>query len=110
MIFVSDGNTMEIAPDLVAVGADGLFVDNPCVDFEALLARCGTELIYLYGPAPALMETGSVHDVRAEMRRISEYARHQPRFIFNMPGGWTHTMPTENVQAFYECAREYAQR
>lgn len=110
LLFASDGNILEIAPDLLAAGADGLFVDNPCVDFEALVERCGTEVIYLYGPSPALMETGSVHDVRAEMRRIAEYARHLPRFFFNMPGTWTHTMPTENVQAFYEGAREYAMR
>jgi len=93
---------MAVADDLVDAGADGFFLDRPCMDLERLVDRCGRGLIYFTGPPPALMTTGTPAGVRDEMRRLAGIARDLPRFFFHMPGGCMHNMPTENVQAFYE--------
>lgn len=110
ILFATDGNFLEIAPDIVAAGADGFFLDTPCVLLEQIVEQCGPDLAYYTGPAPALMETGTARDVRDEMRRMADIARDLPRFFWHMPGGMTYTMPTENVRAFYEGALEFGQR
>ena len=43
-------------------------------------------------------------------QRVAEIGRGLLRFFFHMPGGFTHTMPLENVIAFYEACREYGRR
>ena len=110
VMFVSDGDYGEVARDLVDAGADGLFVDAPCMDLPQLAEQCGRDKIYFTGPSPALLTTGTPRDVRAEIARLVQIARDLPRFFFHMPGGWVHNMPTENVQMFYDAARELGRR
>jgi uroporphyrinogen decarboxylase len=110
ILFMTDGNFLEVAADLKNAGADGFFLDTPCMHLESLVERCGRDLIYYTGPSPATLEIGSPHDVQEAVRRLAEIGRELPRFFFHMPGGWTHTMPVENVQCYYESCREYGQR
>jgi hypothetical protein len=110
VMFMTDGNFSAVAQDLVEAGADGFFLDRPCMDLAALANPCGPDLIYFTGPAPATMTVGTPADVRREIRELAEVGRDLPRFFFHMPGGFTHTMPLANVVAFYEACREYGRR
>jgi len=110
VLFMTDGDFSAAAKDLVEIGADGFFLDTPCVDLEELVSQCGPDLIYFTGPSPSTMTVGTPDDVRAEVARLAEIGRYLLRFFFHMPGGYPHNMPVENVMAFYEACREYGQR
>lgn len=106
VLFFSDGNHHAVSKDLVAAGADGFFLDAPCMDLERLVADCGPNLIYFTGPSPATLTVGTPRQVRDEMKRLAGIARSLPRFFWHMPGGFTHDMPVANVQAFYDAVLE----
>ena len=67
-------------------------------------------MIYFTGPSPATVMTKKPAEVKAEMKDIAQIARDCPRFFWNMPGGFPHNMPTENVEAFYEACLEFGGR
>lgn len=110
IMFMSDGDVTELAEDVLEAGATGIMLDSPCVDLVELVSRCGRDVAYYTGPSPALMNHGSAQQVRDEMKRIAEIARDLPRFFWHQPGSWLADMPTENVQTWYECAREFGRR
>jgi hypothetical protein len=110
VLFMTDGDFLPVAADLVEAGADGFFLDQPCMDLEALVARCGRDLVYFTGPSPATMTTGTPRDVHREIARLAGIGRELPRFFFHMPGGFPHNVPAANVAAFYEACRQYGRR
>jgi hypothetical protein len=110
VLFMTDGNFLPIVRDLVEAGADGFFLDTPCVTLEDLVPVCGLDLIYVTGPSPAVMTLGTPDDVRSAVQDMAETAKGLPRFFFHMPGGYAHNMPTENVIAYYKACREYGRR
>jgi len=57
VMFMTDGDFSAIARDLVEAGADGFFIDRPCMDLALLVEQCGPELIYFTGPSPAPTST-----------------------------------------------------
>jgi len=110
LLFMSDGNYLEIASDIRQAGAEGFFLDRPCMELAAMAERCGRDAVHYTGPSPATVTTGTPADVTREVRELAEIARDLPRFFFHMPGGWVHTMPVANVQAFYDACCEYGSR
>ena len=110
VMFMTDGNFLDVARDLVEAGARGFFLDRPCMDLAPLVDKCGPDLIYFTGPAPGTMTVGTPADVRREIRELAELGRCLPRFFFHMPGGFTQNMPLENVGAFYDACRSYGRR
>lgn len=110
LLFMTDGNFTAVARDLVEAGADGFFLDTPCIGLEKLVSVCGPDLIYFTGPSPAVMTIGSPDDVKTEVKRIADFAHSLPRFFFHLPGGYAHNMPVENVKTFYEACRKYGKR
>jgi len=110
ILFSTDGRFVDVAQDLVAAGADGFFLDTPCVTLEEIVQLCGKSLVYFTGPAPATMRCGTPARIREEIRRMAEIARDLPRFFFHLVGGWTHDTPIANVQAFYEACRKWGAR
>jgi uroporphyrinogen decarboxylase-like protein len=110
LLFMTDGDFSAVADDLLEAGADGFFLDAPCMDLPDLVRRCGRDKVYYTGPSPAVMTTGAPGDVRDAVARLAEVARDLPRFFFHLPGGYTRNMPVENVQSWYEACREYGRR
>jgi len=101
LLYMTDGNFMDVAADLSAMGASGFFVDRPAMDLERLARLCGADKIYFTGPSPALMTRGSPGDVARDMKALASFARNVRGFMFHMPGGWPHNIPVENVKAYY---------
>jgi len=106
LLFMTDGNFLQIAPDLVEAGADGFFLDNPAITLEEILEVCPKDLIYFTGPSPAVMNCGTPDDVRREVYDIADKAKDCPRFFFHMPGGFTYNTPAENVEAYFSAVLE----
>lgn len=107
VLFMTDGNFLEIAEDIANIGVSGFFLDNPCVTLEEIVPLCGMDMIYYTGPAPALMQNASSEDVAKEVHHIANIAKDLPRFFFHMPGGFPHNMPKENVEAYFDACLKY---
>ncbi|MEG2381517.1 MAG: uroporphyrinogen decarboxylase family protein [Oscillospiraceae bacterium] len=110
VIFMSDGNYMDIIEDIKNLNVSGFFLDTPCMDLKTVVEVCGKDMIYLTGPTPATLNMGTVNDVKDAVKELAELARDLPRFFFHMPGGFTHNTPTENVVAYFDACLEFGKR
>jgi len=99
---MTDGNFIEVVKDYIDAGADGFFVDTPCVDMEKLITMAGNDKIYFTGPSPCVMTNGTPKAVAYEMDRFLEMQKTAKRLMMHMPGGWVYNMPVENVKTFYK--------
>ncbi len=111
-LYMTDGNFSAVAADLAALNVDGFFLDAPGVDLEWLVSVAGKDKVYFTGPSPTLLATGSPADVRNEVKRLADIARHDlPRFFFQgLAGFMVPGINTENVAAYYEACLTYGQR
>ncbi|MBI3946697.1 MAG: hypothetical protein HY321_12310 [Armatimonadetes bacterium] len=104
VIFHSDGYLMEVLPDLVAAGIDGL---NPIeaaagMDIHAIRRRY-PELILAGGvDAARLLPLASPGEVRRETRRIIQAVGSEGRLLIGSSAEVDDTIPLVNYLAFHE--------
>ncbi len=104
VIFHSDGCIMDILPDLVAVGIDGL---NPIekaagMDIYAIRQRY-PELIILGGlDVTHLLPTGSPEEVRSETRRMINEVGSEGHLLIGSSTELDCSVPLVNYLAFYD--------
>ncbi len=107
--FHSDGNTMEIIPDLIEVGFD---IVNPlqpeCVNPALIKARWGPQItLDGGGSVQRTLPFGTIDDVRREVEFLIRSCAYDGGYIFRASNVVSFDCPTENVVAFYELARDY---
>jgi uroporphyrinogen decarboxylase len=108
----SDGNIIDIVPDLVEAGLTVLNPVQPeCLDARAIHRRFGDRLSFdgCIG-TQSTMPFGSPQDVRARVRECIEQFDHDGGLILAP----THTLepevPIENIEAFVDACRELGRR
>ncbi|MGC9451836.1 MAG: uroporphyrinogen decarboxylase family protein, partial [Oceanipulchritudo sp.] len=99
--FVSDGRYEELMPDLHALGVRGFMID-PDNDLQATLARFGHDCAVLGNISTHILTSGSVDDVRAEVRRCADLGKHWPGYFFRAAGDLPHNIPLANIRAYFE--------
>lgn len=111
-LFMSDGNYLEAAGDIAALGADGFFLDAPFMNLERVVEVAGRDRVYFTGPPADLMVRGRPADVRAAVKDLCDIARDSlPRFFFQgLSSFMVEGVPTENVAAYYDACLDYGQR
>lgn len=109
LIFVSDGNYMDLIDDLLSLGADGLLVD--CfMDLDAVFKKCGPERIVIGNIDTRILTNGTPSQIKAEVRRCVELGSKYPGYVFRAAGDLPHNIPLENMQAYFDAKREFGQR
>lgn len=109
LIFVSDGNYMDLMDDLLALGIDGLMVD-PTNDLETVLRKCGPNRAVIGNINTLTLTTGSTDDVRREVRRCAELGKRYPGYFFKAAGDLPHNIPLDNMQAYFDAKAELGVR
>ena len=110
LIFMSDGNYLDVAREIKDAGAKGFFIDPPCMTLADMVTECGKDMIYITGPTPDVVTNGTVNDVEDEIRMLCEQGKDLPRLLFIMPGDFAHNMPAANVDAFFKACRKHGKR
>ena len=100
----TDGNVMDIIPDLIEVGLDILNSIQPeSMDPVALKHRWGDQIV-LHGGV-SLQHTvphGAVQDVKREVRYLVEHCEPGGGFVLAPSNALLPEFPVENVAAMYE--------
>lgn len=106
IVFVSDGNYVELLDDLVAVGVDGVMVDH-FVDIEQVLTRYGGKILVAGNADIAKLTFGTPEDIRKDVARCMEYGRKYPGYVIKVTGDLPHNIPLENIEAYFKYCQEY---
>jgi hypothetical protein len=106
IVFVSDGNYSELIDDLIAVGVDGLMIDQ-YVNLERLMKRYGGSIAVVGNADVAPLTFGTPVDVRNEVKKCMDAAKNYPGYIIRCHGDLPQNIPMENMYAYFEACREY---
>lgn len=100
----SDGNIMEIIPELIDIGVTILNPVQPeCMDIAEVKRRFGKQLV-LDGTigTQSVMPFGSPDDVRATVRRMKQVVGSDGALILSPTHVLEPEVPLENIEAFFE--------
>jgi len=109
VLYLSDGNYLEVLDDLLALGPDGLYIESTSMDPAELMGRAGPDKLYLLKTDARNLDHGTPDDVRRELLRLRDLHRRYPG-LFIYPGG---SRKPECLEAFHRCYNElllYEQR
>jgi hypothetical protein len=108
LVFVSDGNYMDLIDDLFALGVDGVMID-PTNDLRTVID--GHPDAIVIGNADTLLLThGSPQDVRREVARCVELGKDMPGYFLKASGDLPHTIPMANIGAYFQAKAELGRR
>lgn len=109
VMFHSDGAITKLIPDLIEIGIDVIhpLEPLPIMDLEAIKSAYGKQVSFLGGIDIAHAMTGSIEDVRGEVkRRVIQLAK-GGGYILAPANHLQADVPAENVAALYCFAREF---
>jgi uroporphyrinogen decarboxylase len=109
VVFHTDGAIASIVPDLVEIGIDVLnpLEPLPATDWPAIKAEYGNRLCFMGGVDVAKAMTGSVEDVKAEVKRCIDVFGPGGGYILTSANHLQSDVPPGNIMAMFESAREY---
>ncbi len=109
IVFVSDGNYMDLLDDLFALGIDGVLID--CfMDLPAVLKRHGEQSIVIGNMDTRILTDGAYEDVKREVKRCAEVGKAYPGYFYRCAGDLPHNIPIANLEAYFDLKREYGAR
>jgi uroporphyrinogen-III decarboxylase len=109
LVFVSDGNYMDLIDDLLALGADGLLVD--CfMDLQTVLKKCGPGRIVIGNIDTRILTNGTRQQILTEVKRCAEMGKAHPGYFFRAAGDLPHNIPLENMRTYFGAKQEFCQR
>ena len=106
VIFVSDGNYLEIIPEILAAGADGLVIDH-FTDMDAIMKQYGGKHPICGNVHIDALTYGTRDDVKKEVLRCVAYAKRYPGYIIRVSADIPHNIPLENLETYFDCVNEY---
>lgn len=101
VIFVADGNMGPLLEDLKAAGADGVMLENPATDFEAILERFHDRIV-IGGAETGVLAHGQPEEVYRHVLELHERTRGLPGFVLSAPGGLHGQIPLANLEAYFD--------
>jgi hypothetical protein len=101
VIFVADGNMEPLLDDLKAAGADGVMLENPATDFDAVLQRFHDRIV-IGGVETGVLAHGTPDQVRTHVLELHERTRGLPGFVLSTPGGIHGQIPLANLEAYFD--------
>jgi hypothetical protein len=101
VIFVADGNMQPLLGDLKAAGVDGVMLENPATDFEAILERFHDRIV-IGGAETGLLALGTPVQVRSHVLELHERTKGLPGFVLSTPGGIHGQLPLANLEAYFD--------
>ena len=106
VIFVSDGNYLEIIPEILAAGADGLVIDH-FTDMDLIMQKYGGKHPVCGNVHIDALTYGTRDDVKKEVLRCTSYAKRYPGYIIRVSADIPHNIPLENLETYFDCVNEY---
>jgi hypothetical protein len=103
VLYISDGNVLQVLDDILETGADGLYIESTSMDPETVMRRAGNEKLYMVKSNSRNTDLGSIEDIRAELEKLRRLHAEYPGIIMYRGGG---QLRLENREAFMRLYHE----
>ena len=109
VIFCSDANFTEFVDDIAEAGADG-FIFEPMTSLEYVAEKYGKTHVIVGNADCRPMTWGTKEDIRKEVERCMNAAKHCPGFVMAVGNHIPANVPKENAYYYFDLVRELGQR
>jgi hypothetical protein len=97
VLYISDGNYADVLDDLLALGADGLYVESSSMDPGSFMRRAGADKLYLIKTDSRAIDFGTPEEIRQELAALRALHQKFPGMMIYRGGG---NPSPENAEAF----------
>ena len=101
LIFVADGNMEHFLQPLKDTGVDGVMVENPATNLDAVLSVFGDGIV-ICGMETVLLTFGTPERIARHVDLIADMTRGIAGFAMCSPGGLHNNIPLENLAAYFD--------
>lgn len=105
LIFVADGNMEPFFNQLREAGVDGVMLENPATDFDAILEAFHDKII-IGGVDTKVLTFKDPDAIRTHIHDIHNKVKGIPGFVISTPGGLHGNIPLENLEAYFDARAE----
>lgn len=102
VLYLSDGNYMQVLDDLLALGPDGLYIESSSMDPEPFMDRVGRDRLYLLKSESRNIDFGTPEDIHAEVTRLRELHTRYPGMMMYRGGGNPRPGNAEAFEQYYQ--------
>jgi len=102
VLYMSDGNYLQVLDDLMELGPDGLYVETSSMDPGELMARAGRDRLYLIKTYSRAIDLGTPADIRAELLRLRDLHAQYPGMLIYRGGGRPAPGNAEAFERYYQ--------
>lgn len=103
VLYISDGNYMQVLDDILDTGPDGLYIESSSMDPAAFMQRGGPNKLYLLKTDSRLIDFGTPDDIHTELSALRNLHSTYPGIMMYRGGG---NPKPGNVEAFERYYRE----
>ncbi len=96
-LYVSDGNYLPVLDDILATGADGLYIETTSMSPRELMSKAGKDKLYLIKTDSRIIDFGTPDDIYQELRELRDLHQAYHGMMIYMGGG---NPKHGNVEAF----------
>ncbi len=103
VLYLTDGNYLEVMDDILAQGPDGVYIESTSMDPAEVMRRGGPGLLYLLKSDTRNLDWGTPDDVKREILKLRDLHQRYPGIFMYMGGN----RKPECVEAFRKYYKEY---
>ncbi|NSW54895.1 MAG: hypothetical protein HPY44_02685 [Armatimonadetes bacterium] len=104
VLYMSDGNYLPVLQDILAAGADGLYIESSSMDPGEFMRAAGKDRFFLLKTDNRNIDVGTPEDIRQELENLRELHTEFPGITMYRGGG--NPSPA-NAEAFTRYYNEY---
>lgn len=101
VLYVSDGNYAAVLDDILATGADGLYIESSSMNPGEFMRRAGRDKLFLIKTDSRVIDFGTPGDVRRELAALRELHGEFPGMMIYRGGGAPRAGNAEAFDRFY---------
>lgn len=101
VLYISDGNYLEILDDILSLNPDGLYVESTSMSPRELMSRSGKDKLYLIKTNSLNIDFGTSEDIYNELLELRNLHNDFPGMMIYMGGGKPRQGNTEAFNHYY---------
>lgn len=105
VVFISDGNYIDLVDDIAACEPDGFIFDHT-MDFPAMIQKFGGSKLLFGGPDVRVLTFASPEEVESAVKKIFEQVHGVPGYFYCTAGSLPENIPLANLQTYLRVSME----
>lgn len=102
ILYISDGNYMQVLDDILATNPDGLYIESSSMDPEEFMFRAGKDKLFLIKSNNQNIDFGISEDIYKELKKLRELHQEFPGMMMYRGGGNPKPKNAESFNRYFK--------